>query len=135
MTPAERTHEVLSRMLRDFLLLRPTDREALRRVHRLADEQITVMGWRSAPSVAQKLFIEHHFQTALAYWRVPGFYFDGELWRLHVRDHGALWLPYFKNKLMAGISIFRSPYDKRPRALTSRGLTGGTKAAPLPSVA
>jgi len=129
-----RQNIIYSYMLRHFLTLDPRHAEGLKTTHNLSDEQIKQMMWRTSPGPTLKLFIEHEFSRAFDLRGIAGFYFDGELWRLNVRQ-STLLLPYYRNNLIAGLQVYDGARDTRPFLLTSRNLPQGSRAVSLPKAA
>lgn len=125
-----RQHIIYDYMLRRYLLLKDTDRAALKKAHGLSDEQIGSMLWRSGPTYVSKLFIENDFARDFDLRGIAGFYFEGGNWLLNVKD-GSLLLPYFTAGHIAGLMVYRSAFDRNPRPLTSGRMPQGSKAIPL----
>jgi hypothetical protein len=81
----------------DCLVLKDSDRAALRRAFGLSDAEIDALQFRTVPGRIWLIVIEYELQKRFGedLADVPGFYQSGPFWRVNLRPDGGLLKPHF----------------------------------------
>ncbi len=126
----EKRHLVYSYLLHECLGLFSVPYATIKRLRGRLPIGI-LHGCAEVPGTVKKLIAAHELSKLADLAGIPGFYFQNDLWRLHLPYESGFLIPYLNDQLLIlGFRIYKNLGDEKYTLLTSRGLPSGARAIP-----